>query len=71
MPVGNVLVGNPRRNVKHDNTALALDIITIAKTTELFLSSSVPYVKADGAKVGSESQRMDFNTEGGWLRSAI
>jgi len=45
MPVGNILVGDTGGDVKHDDRALALDVVTIAKTTEFFLASCVPNVK--------------------------
>ena len=32
VPIGNVLVGDASRDVEHDNRALALDVIAIAKT---------------------------------------
>lgn len=51
MPVGNVLVGNSRCHVKHDDTALAVDVVSIAKTTELLLSSSVPHIELDLSQV--------------------
>ena len=51
MPVGNTLVRDTRRHVKHDDATLAIDIVTIAKTTKLFLASRVPDIKDDGAKV--------------------
>lgn len=55
VPVGNVLVGDSGCNVKHDDTTLSLDIVSISETTEFLLSSSVPDVEADGTKVGVES----------------
>jgi len=54
MPVRNILVCDTRSDVKHDDTTLALDVVTIAKTTKLFLSGGIPDVKTDGAKVGRE-----------------
>lgn len=47
MPVGNVLVGDTGGNIKHDDTALAVDVVTITETTELLLSSGVPHVELD------------------------
>lgn len=47
MPVGNVLVGDTGGNIKHDDTALAVDVVTITETTELLLSSSVPHIELD------------------------
>ena len=51
MPVGNVLVGNTRRDVKHDDTALAVDVVAITETTELLLTGCVPDVELDLAEV--------------------
>jgi len=54
MPIGNVLIGDARRDIKHDDTALALDVVAIAKTTKLFLAGGIPDIKNDRAKVGRE-----------------
>lgn len=51
MPVGDVLVGNAGGDVKHDDTALAVDVVSIAEAAEFFLSSSVPDIKLDLTKV--------------------
>lgn len=45
MPVGDVLVGDAGCHVEHDDTALAVDVVTITKTTELLLTSSVPDIE--------------------------
>ena len=54
MPVGDVFVGDAGSDVEHDNTALALDIVAVTETTELFLTSGIPHVEADGTKVCGE-----------------
>ena len=64
MPVGHVLVCNAGRHVEHDDTALALDVVSITETTKFLLSGSIPHVEADGTVVGGEGQRVDLNTEG-------
>jgi len=51
MPVGDVLICDTRRHVKHDDTSLSIDVVSIAKTTELLLASGVPDVELDLAKV--------------------
>jgi hypothetical protein len=51
MPVGNVLVGDARRHVEHDDAALAVDVVAIAETTKLLLTGSVPHIELDGAEV--------------------
>ena len=51
MPVGDVLVCDTRSHVKHDDTALAVDVVSVTETTELLLACGVPYIELDGAKV--------------------
>lgn len=51
MPVRDVLVGNARSNIEHDDTTLSVDVVSISQTTELFLSSCIPHIKVDLAKV--------------------
>jgi hypothetical protein len=49
VPVGDVLVGDTRGNIKHDDTALAVDVVAITETTELLLAGGVPDVEDDVA----------------------
>jgi hypothetical protein len=65
MPVGNVLVRDTRCDVEHNDTTLALDIITISEATKFLLTSGIPYVEADCAKVGGEVKGMNLYTESG------
>ena len=51
MPVGDVLVGDAGSNVKHDDTTLAIDIVSVTKTSELLLSSSVPDIELNVTQV--------------------
>jgi hypothetical protein len=51
VPVGNVLVCDTRGNIEHDDTALAVDVVTITQTTELLLTSGVPDVELNLAEV--------------------
>jgi hypothetical protein len=45
VPVRNVLVGNSGCNIKHDDAALPVNVISVTKTTELLLSCSIPYIE--------------------------
>lgn len=47
MPVRNVLVRDLGRHVEHDDPTLTLNVVTIPKTTKLFLPCCVPHVEAD------------------------
>lgn len=51
MPVGDVLVGDTRSNIEHDDAALAVDVVSISQATKLLLTSGVPDVKLDLAQV--------------------
>lgn len=51
MPVGDVLVSDTGGDVKHDDSALAVDVVSITKTTELFLAGGIPDVELNLAQV--------------------
>ena len=47
MPVGDVFVGNPGGDVKHDDGALALDVIAVAEPAKFLLAGRVPNVEPE------------------------
>jgi hypothetical protein len=51
VPVGDVLVGNTGGNIEHDDTALAVDVVTITETSEFLLSCSIPDIELNVAQV--------------------
>ena len=51
MPVRDILVRDSGSHVEHDDTALAIDVIAIAKTTKLFLAGSIPNIELDGSQI--------------------
>lgn len=51
VPVGDVLVCDTRGHVEHDDTALAVDVVSIAEATELLLAGRIPDVELDLAEV--------------------
>ena len=63
MPIGDIFVSDSRGDIKHDDTTLTLNVITITETTKLFLTSGIPHVKADRTKVGRECKGVNFDTE--------
>ena len=66
MPVGNVLVCDTRGDVEHDDTALAVDVVSIAQTAELLLTCCVPDVELDGSEVLPKSiSKLCRASEGG------
>ena len=64
VPVGNVLVSDTGGNIKHDDTALAVDVVTVTETAELLLTSSVPDLEFDLTKVGEEAEGVNLDTLG-------
>jgi hypothetical protein len=64
VPVGNVLVRNASRHVKHDDGTLALDVVAVAESPKLLLTCRVPHVEPDRTSVGVENQRMNLHTQG-------
>ena len=65
MPIGYVFVCDTGGNVEHDDGALTLDVVSVAESTEFFLSGCIPYVEFDGSTIGVEYEGMDFDSEGG------
>ena len=59
MPVGNVLVGNSRSDVEHDDTALTVDVVSISQPTKLLLTSGIPNIELEFTKVGKEAKRAE------------
>lgn len=45
MPVGDVLIGDTGGDIEHDDTTLAVDIVTVTETTELLLAGGIPDVE--------------------------
>lgn len=54
MPIRDILVRLARSHVEHDDSALSLDVVSISKTSKLFLTGGVPAGELDLAKVGLE-----------------
>lgn len=66
MPVRNVLVCDTGSNIKHDDTALAVNVISITETSELFLSSSIPDVELNVSQVLRELVNIVLDQGGGF-----
>jgi hypothetical protein len=55
VPVGNVLVGDTGGDIEHDDTGLAVDVVTITETTEFLLTGGIPDIELNGSEVLSFS----------------
>lgn len=51
VPVRDVLVGDTGSDIEHDDTTLAVDVVTITETTELLLTSGIPDIELDSTVV--------------------
>lgn len=51
VPVGDVLVCDTGGNIEHNDTTLAVDVVTITQSTELLLTGGVPDIELDGTVV--------------------
>lgn len=47
VPLWNILVSDSGADVEHDDTAVAVDVVSISESTELLLASGVPNVEED------------------------
>ena len=65
VPVGDVLVGDTRGDIEHDDTALAVDVVTVTETTELLLTCGVPNIELDLAEVLSRVSGRRGSRSGG------
>ena len=51
MPVGNILVSDSSRHVKHDNCTLSLNVVAVSEPPKLLLAGCIPHIEADGPSV--------------------
>ena len=51
MPVGNILVSDSGRHVKHDNCTLSLNVVAVPEPPKLLLAGCVPHIEANGPSV--------------------
>ena len=51
MPVWNVLVCDTGGDIEHDDTTLSVDVVTVAETTELLLTSGIPDIELELTQV--------------------
>ena len=70
VPVGDVLVGDACRDVKHDDGTLTFDVVPVTKTSKFFLARRVPDVETSGAVVCFKIDASDFDAERGSVKFA-
>jgi hypothetical protein len=51
VPVGDVLVGDARGHIEHDDAALPVDVVSVSQAAELLLSSRIPDIEGDWSEV--------------------
>ena len=62
VPIGDILVRDPRCHVEHDDAAMSVDVIAISQSTEFLLPRRVPHVKDDLSQVLSPT-----SMSAGWV----
>jgi hypothetical protein len=65
VPVGNIFICDTRSDIKHNDGALTLDVISIAQSSELFLPRSIPDIEFDRPSISMEDKRVNLYTESG------
>lgn len=65
VPVGDVLVRDSGSDIKHDDSTLAVDVVSVAETTKLLLTGSVPHIELELTEIGEETKRVNLDTKGG------
>ena len=65
VPLGNVFVSNSGADIEHDDTALALDVVTFSEAAKFLLSSSVPDLQVDKAVANSDVTCAKVGSNGG------
>jgi hypothetical protein len=68
VPIWHILIGDSRSDIEHDDAALALDVISITKTTKLFLPGGIPDIETDRAEISGKGKWVDFDTESGYTK---
>lgn len=61
MPVGYILVCDTRCDIKHDDTALSVNVVSITKTAKLLLTGSIPDVELNLAQVLLKIRQRSFS----------
>ena len=51
MPIRHILIGDARSDVKHNDTALAVDIVAISQATKFLLSCGIPDIELNPSVV--------------------
>jgi hypothetical protein len=65
MPLWYIFVGDTRGDIEHDDGGLSLNVVSIAESSEFFLSGSVPARENQLPSVGVEGERCDLHTQRG------
>lgn len=62
VPFGDVLVCDSGGDIKHHNSGIGSNVVSLSEPSQFLLSRSVPEVKLDGSPVGIENDRADINS---------
>ena len=65
VPLGHVLVGNSRADIKHNDSTVSSDVVSVSESSKFLLSGGVPNVELNESFVGVERHGVDLDSEGG------
>ena len=54
VPFGNVFIGDSSSDIKHKNSGIGSNVITLSQTTEFFLTCSIPDTELNGSMISIE-----------------
>ena len=63
VPVRHILVSNARRDVKHNDRTVRLDVVSVAQASILLLPRSIPHVEDELASVRRKVHRVHLGTD--------
>ena len=62
VPHWHIVVRRSGRYIKHNDGTVCLDVVAVPQSSELLLTSSVPYIELDGPPAGVEHYGVNLNT---------
>ncbi len=63
MPIWNILVCNSAGDIKHDDSTLPLDIISIPEATEFLLPCSIPHIELNWSTISVKHKWAYFHAK--------
>jgi hypothetical protein len=65
VPLGNVFVGDSSGDIKHEDSGIGSNVVSLSESAQLLLASGIPNTQLDWSVVSIKGDGADFNTLGG------